>query len=602
MNCFFLESERGGKKKKKGQQSLDVLPLLLSSHPSQNLTTSKKKNVTTASQLPFGLPPSAGFALVGGLHLLLWLACNWSVRIAAVVGFSRARSVAAATHVLATVSGPGGAAGAGGRAASASSGGASEIVPLDVRAFPGGGARVPGFDVSRTRYAWDVWGGAAAAAADGSDEGPGGARPPPPSPAPSRRCRFARLPYPDSARFAAYAAGSLSAGLSSRAAAAALEAFGPNACPVPVPRFAALLREQLVAPFFVFQVFCVGLWTLDEYWVYSAFTLLMLVGFESTVVGQRLRNLTELRGLQAPRPRARVLRGGAWTTLPGEALVPGDLVSLGAEGGGGGGEAGGGGGGGSEEGAEVPADCLLLAGRAVVEEAALTGESAPQWKAPVYESAAAVAAAAREDGTSVGEVEAATEEAEEKGAGDDPGGEGDELIAGAVFNVDPRARLDLARHKHHVLFSGTRILQHGSDPGAVVRTPDGGCLAVVLRTGFEAAQGRMVRTILSSAGRVTAGSREAGAFICLLLVFAVAAAAHVLRVGLADAGRDRFKLYLNCVMIVTSVVPPELPMELTIAVNASLLALARRGVFCTEPFRIPVAGGVSTACFDRRER
>ena len=262
---------------------------------------------------------------MGGLHLLLWLACNWSVRIAAVVGFSRARSVAAATHVLATVSGPGGAAGAGGRAASASPGGASEIVPLDVRAFPGGGARVPGFDVSRTRYAWDVWGGAAAAAADGSDEGPAGARPPPPSPAPSRRCRFARLPYPDSARFAAYAAGSLSAGLSPRAAAAALEAFGPNACPVPVPRFAELLREQLVAPFFVFQVFCVGLWTLDEYWVYSAFTLLMLVGFESTVVGQRLRNLTELRGLQAPRPRARVLRGGAWTTLPGEALVPGDL-------------------------------------------------------------------------------------------------------------------------------------------------------------------------------------------------------------------------------------------------------------------------------------
>jgi ABC-2 type transport system permease protein len=41
----------------------------------------------------------------------------------------------------------------------------------------------------------------------------------------------------------------------------------------------------------------------------------------------------------------------------------------------------------------------------------------------------------------------------------------------------------------------------------------------------------MVRTILSSAGRVTAGSREAGAFICLLLVFAVTA----LSLGLAFA-------------------------------------------------------------------
>ena len=40
-----------------------------------------------------------------------------------------------------------------------------------------------------------------------------------------------------------------------------------------------------------------------------------------------------------------------------------------------------------------------------------------------------------------------------------------------------------------MLFGGTRILQHTGDKDGRLRTPDGGCLAVVLRTGFETAQG-----------------------------------------------------------------------------------------------------------------
>lgn len=51
---------------------------------------------------------------------------------------------------------------------------------------------------------------------------------------------------------------------------AALEKWGPNKFEVPVPRFTELLWEQLLAPFFCFQVFCVGLWALDEYWCAAA--------------------------------------------------------------------------------------------------------------------------------------------------------------------------------------------------------------------------------------------------------------------------------------------------------------------------------------------
>lgn len=113
----------------------------------------------------------------------------------------------------------------------------------------------------------------------------------------------------------------------------------------------------------------------------------------------------------------------------------------------------------------VPADMLLLAGTCIVEEAVLTGESTPQWKAPVGAPADPSAAA--------------------NGATAD--GEGDE-VAESV-GVDPDAHLNIKRDRALVLFGGTKVLQHTPDASARLKTPDGGCLAVVLRTGFETAQG-----------------------------------------------------------------------------------------------------------------
>lgn len=392
-------------------------------------------------------------------------------------------------------------------------------------------------------------------------------------------------------------------GLRSLDAERLLQRWGKNHLAVHIPSFLELLQAQLLSPLAIFQVFCALLWLLDEYWSYTLWTLASVVIFEATTVFHRTRTQKMLGGM-APKPSpVFVFRQGSWGVLTTKDLLPGDVISLGykrhrqnqkqgpsdkaaIEGGAAAPvppaapvadapAAGPAGASVTSFDDTVPCDCLLLRGSAVVNEASLTGESVPQMKEAVS------------DGSKGGEAE---------------GEEGE--------------RLDMnGTHRVSVLFSGTSLLT--VDPGleegtsssggngnsgsnsSIPTPPDRGAVAYVLRTGFSSSQGALMQMIEFSQQTVSGNAREIGLALFVLFLFAIAAAGYVLREGLRKKEKTTHELLLKCVIIITSVVPRQFPMQTAVAVNMALMALVKVGIFCTEQYRVPLAGKVTHCLFDK---
>uniref|UniRef100_A0A672MXV6 Manganese-transporting ATPase 13A1-like n=1 Tax=Sinocyclocheilus grahami TaxID=75366 RepID=A0A672MXV6_SINGR len=248
---------------------------------------------------------------------------------------------------------------------------------------------------------------------------------------------------------------------------AAEKRYGTNRAEMVVPDFLELFRERATAPFFVFQVFCVGLWCLDEYWYYSIFTLFMLVAFEASLVQQQMRNMSEIRRMGNKPYMIQVYRNRKWRPVSSDELVPGDIVSVGDR----------------TRNPKVGGSSLVPAG--IV------------------------------------------------------GGGVNVTALSSTFNTTTEVPLSKALNPVCVFTMG-------------------------------------ITCYVSAVSYFT---------LCLS--------------GTKDLNRNKYKLFLECTLILTSVVPPELPIELSLAVNTSLIALAKLYVFCTEPFRIPFAGKVEICCFDK---
>ena len=316
------------------------------------------------------------------------------------------------------------------------------------------------------------------------------------------------------------------------------ELFGSNTIEVEVKSYLSLLVDEVINPFYIFQIASIILWGFDNYIYYASCILLISVGsigisaHEIRKQSERLHDMVAASGDQ----KVDVMCGRGllgllgWPEVEMESceLVPGDLISIPADG------------------CTMTCDAVLITGTCIVNEAMLTGESV------------AVTKSALEQPPSE----------EEEGA-----------------------KYDTERNKQNTLFSGTKVIQTRFHSNSKV-------LAVVVRTGFDTTKGGLIRQILYPKPLGFKFYKDSMKFIGFLSAVACVGMTYCAYVYITR-GSPASMTIKRCLDIITVAVPPALPASMTIGTYYAQRRLRKKMIFCLQPNRINVAGKIKLVCFDK---
>ncbi|XP_061113654.1 cation-transporting ATPase 13A2 isoform X2 [Conger conger] len=152
-------------------------------------------------------------------------------------------------------------------------------------------------------------------------------------------------------------------GLSPQEQSARRNVYGQNVIDVPVKSYWRLLFEEVLNPFYVFQVLSIILWLLDRYYYYAGCIFLISAISIAISLYEIHKQSVTLHNMAQLIVSVRLRRDtGAEDMVSSTELVPGDCILI------------------PEEGLLLPCDAALLAGECMVNESMLTGESIPVMK------------------------------------------------------------------------------------------------------------------------------------------------------------------------------------------------------------------------------
>ncbi|KAI0656621.1 P-type ATPase [Cubamyces menziesii] len=311
--------------------------------------------------------------------------------------------------------------------------------------------------------------------------------------------------------------------------------FGPNLIDIEGKSTLSLLIDEVIHPFYVFQIASIVLWSLDDYYYYAfCIALISAISIVTTLVETK-QTIARMREMSRFICKVKVYRDGAWLECDSSELVTGDVVDLI-----------------DPPLATLPADMFLLSGDAIVNESMLTGESVPVSKIPI---------------------------------------KNDDL---AKWRNCTDVAGDMAKS---FLYAGTRVVRiRGAS--TLDGSPGAPALGLVVRTGFYTTKGALVRSMLFPKPTGFKFYRDSIRFIGVLAGVAglgfCASAVQFVRLGVRW-----HTILIRALDLITVVVPPALPATLSIGTSFAIGRLRALGIFCISPSRVNVAGQINVCCFDK---
>lgn len=306
-------------------------------------------------------------------------------------------------------------------------------------------------------------------------------------------------------------------GLSVEEADRRLGFVGPNLIAVPPPSIVKEFSREFSRGFYVYQMFMAWTWFNFAYYHMGFILAFVFISGGLSIIWVNYNNARILATLVGQAATVTVIRGGERKAVPSTYLVPGDVLEV-------------------EPGLNT-CDMVLIAGKVVLDESSLTGESMPVAKDAIENRA---------------------------------------------------EKFSTHSHKKAIILAGTTTMQGDkqADPS----------LAMVLSTGGNSEKGVQIRDILFRETPLFKFNYQVRIVVFILGVLAIVCGISTVAL-LGD--KNPAEAWFYAMYVVASAMPPLLPTVFVVSVGLSANRLLTKKVVCSEPPRLLMAGKVRVACFDK---